>query len=193
MTNQSVAVTLRRLLTSLGSLPAARSQDSASATPGALAEEQMYEREFHLKARRQVQLADLTPGQLQAVFLAIMGLLALGVAVYCRPRKSEGAEGRRDKIVMITLATLWFSPVVWSYHFVAATPVLAVLLLRGRYRWQLVVPVVGLWLGAFCLLKFEAARAAGVLLWMTLLLGAAFAGLPVASESLPGDAATGQS
>ena len=32
---------------------------------------------------------------------------------------------------MMTLATLWFSPVVWSYHFVAATPVLAILFLRG--------------------------------------------------------------
>ena len=84
---------------------------------------------------------------------------------------------------MMTLATLWFSPVVWSYHFVAATPVLAILLLRGRYRWQWVVPVVVVWVGALSLLAFDAARAAGVLLWMSLLLGAGLVVFPAAADT----------
>ena len=78
-----------------------------------------------------------------------MAVLALGVAIYCRPVGIRAwAEEGPAKIAMMTLATLWFSPVVWSYHFVAATPVLAILLLRGRYRWQWVVPVVVVWGGA---------------------------------------------
>ena len=84
---------------------------------------------------------------------------------------------------MLTLATLWFSPVVWSYHFVAATPVLAILLLRGRYRWQWVVPVVAVWAGALVLLKFDVARASGVLLWMSLLLGAGLVAFPAVVDT----------
>jgi hypothetical protein len=115
----------------------------------------------------------MTPAQLQIVFLATMAVLALGVAIYCRPVGPQAwPEQGPAKIAMMTLATLWFSPVVWSYHFVAAAPVLAILLLRGRYRWQWVVPVVLVWAGGLGLLAFDVARFAGVLLWMSLLLGA---------------------
>ncbi len=120
-----------------------------------------------------------------------MAILALGVAIYCRPVRvrtdsNHGymvpdrvpAEEGPAKIAMMTLATLWFSPVVWSYHLVAATPALAILLLRGRYRWQWVVPVVVVWAGALGLLAFDAVRAAGVLLWMSLLLGAGLVVFP---------------
>ncbi len=113
-----------------------------------------------------------------------MAILALGVAVYCRPVRSQAwAEAGPAKIAMLTLATLWFSPVVWSYHFVAATPVLAILFLRGRYRWQWVVPVVVVWGGALGLLYFNAARVAGVLLWMSLLLGAGLVVFPAAADT----------
>lgn len=83
---------------------------------------------------------------------------------------------------MLCLATLWFSPVTWSYHFVAAVPALAVLLLRARYRWLYVAPIVLVWCGALCLLGFDAMRAAGVLLWMSLLLGAGLALFPTYSS-----------
>jgi len=48
-------------------------------------------------------------------------------------------------------------------------------LLRGRYRWQWVVPVIAVWAGGLGLLYFNMARASGVLLWMSLLLGAGLA------------------
>ena len=113
-----------------------------------------------------------------------MAILALGVAIYCRPVGSQAwAEQGPAKIAMMTLATLWFSPVVWSYHLVAATPVLAILFLRGRYRWQWVVPVVVVWAGSLGLLAFDAARAAGVLLWMSLLLGAGLVAFPAAADT----------
>ena len=121
LTNESVAITLRRLLTSLGSQPAPKSAAEQSATPDADHDEQI----AHLEARRRVQVADLSSQQLQAVFLTTMAVLALGVAVYCRPVRSQAwAVQGPAKIAMLSLATIWFSPVVWSYHFVAATPVL---------------------------------------------------------------------
>ena len=55
----------------------------------------------------------------------------------------------------------------------AAVPALAALLLRARYRWVYVAPIVLVWSGGFCLFGFDAMRAAGVLLWISLLLGAA--------------------
>ena len=76
-----MAVTLRRLLTSLGT-PAGGEVGQGAGRPTPAAE---HEQIVNLQARRRVQLADLTPAQLQTVFLATMAILALGVAVYCRP------------------------------------------------------------------------------------------------------------
>jgi len=180
LTNQSVAITLRRLLTSLGS-PAVAKSATEQATESAAAK---HEQIVNLHARRRVQLADLTPEQLQTAFLATLAILALGVAIYCRPVKLQAwAERGPAKIAMMTLATVWFSPVVWSYHFVAATPVLAILLMRGRYRWQWVAPVVVVWAGALGLLAFDTARTAGVLLWMSLLLGAGLVVFPAERDT----------
>ena len=180
LTNQSVAVTLRRLLTSMGTRSEAESAEEQAAESDA----ERRERIVQLRARQRVQLADLTPAQLQTVFLATMAILALGVAVYCRPVGCQAwAKEGPAKIAMLTLATLWFSPVVWSYHPVAATPVLAILLLRGRYRWQWVVPVVAVWAGGLSLLGLNAARAAGVLLWMSLLLGVGLVVWPAAADT----------
>ncbi|MEI8373156.1 MAG: glycosyltransferase family 87 protein [Planctomycetota bacterium] len=179
LSNESVAVILRRMLTSLGSQPAAKLATKFSAEIPAEKQEQLHNREV----RRRVQLANLTPQQLQAVFLAMMAILVLGVAIYCRPVKSQDwAERGPAKIALLTLATIWFSPVVWSYHFVAATPVLAILLLRGRYRWQWVVPVIVVWGGALGLLAIDAIRAAGVLLWMSLILSAGLVVFPIEKD-----------
>ncbi len=176
LTNQSVAITLRRLLTSLGT-PDASVHDAYAA------------------ARRRVQLAEVSPEALRAVYLVVTGLLVVAVAIYCRPGRvwssptkthhlsSDPGGSRRTRphptsvdvgpqLIMLSLATLWFSPVTWSYHFVAAVPALAVLLLRARYRWYYVAPVVLVWCGGLCMLGSDAMRAAGVLLWLSLLLGA---------------------
>ena len=171
LTNQSVAITLRRLLTSLG-IPDATVRDS------------------YAEARRSVRLAELSPDQLRTVYLAVTGLLLVAVAIYCRPetviRRPEQAcavpaskfasraagtaqacsglhlqsrpHPMGSKLVMLSLATLWFSPVTWSYHFVAAVPALAALLLRARYRWLYVAPVALVWCGALSLLGFNAMR-----------------------------------
>ena len=178
LTNQSVAVTLRRLLTSLGcQSAAAHSAQTAAASDDPIANHKD-------RARRLVQLADLTPQQLRTVFLATMAILALGVAIYCRPVGSQAwPQQGPAKIAMMTLATLWFSPVVWSYHFVAATPVLAILFLRARYRWQWVAPIVIVWIGGLSLLALDVARVSGVLLWMSLLVGAGLVVFPATADT----------
>ena len=66
LTNQSVAITLRRLLTSLGT-PDASVHDAYAA------------------ARRRVQLAEVSPEACRAVYLVVTGLLVVAVAIYCRP------------------------------------------------------------------------------------------------------------
>lgn len=180
LSNESVAVVLRRLLTSLGGPPVEKSATELSADTPTAEHQQL----INFKLPRWIQLADLTLQQLQVAYLATMAILALGVAIYCRPVKfQDWAEKGPAKIAMLTLATIWFSPVVWSYHFVAATPVLAILLLRGRYRWQWVVPVFVLWAGALGLLVFDAIRASGVLLWMSLILGAGLVVFPIREDT----------
>ena len=150
LTNQSVAVTLRRLLSSLGAEPAS--------------------------PRQSVVMAHFTPGQLEAAFLIATALLAMAVAAFCRRPEGEtpAVQGPME-IALIVLATLWFSPVVWSYHLTAATPALAMLLTRHRAagRWRAIAIVVIVWPLALCLLAWPVARALGVLLWLSLLLGAA--------------------
>jgi len=179
LTNQSVAITLRRLVTSLGNQPGKK---PAAETAQSIGIER--ERASNSRVRHKVQLAELTPAQLQNVFLATMAILALGVAIYCRPvRWQTSPEQGSAKIAMMTLATIWFSPVVWSYHLVAATPVLAILFLRGRYRWQWVAPVVVVWAGSLVLLASDVARASGILLWLSLLLGAGLVAFPAKADT----------
>ena len=120
----------------------------------------------------------VTPEQLQAVFLGATALLAAGVAAFCRrERKSTAARQGPDEvpaqIALMVLATLWFSPVVWSYHLTAATPALAIVLYRCRHHKPAVWAVAGVWLAALGLLACPVARAAGILLWLSLLLGLA--------------------
>ena len=135
LTNQSVAVTLRRLLSSRGAEPAS--------------------------PRQCVVMAHFTPGQLEAAFLVATALLAMAVAAFCcRPESEMPAVQGPMEIALIVLATLWFSPVVWSYHLTAATPALAMLLTRHRAagRWRAIAIVAFVWLLALCLLAWPVAR-----------------------------------
>ncbi len=145
LTNQSVAITLRRLLTSLGTTVMVRDvaadHSPSDLTPGAAVHRELTPGG---RIRQRVQIADLTADQLHTAYLVVSALLFLAVAYYCRPETRKGtsliiaprreatsgcmgSSGYQSKLVMLTLATLWFSPVTWSYHFVAATPAVAAL------------------------------------------------------------------
>jgi hypothetical protein len=187
LTNQSVAITLRRLLTSLGTTAPVMSISSDSVEQAdSLRTVERRELTPSGRIRHRVQFADLSANQLHAAYLIVSALLFFAVAFYCRPEKgtslisarqqgdsvgSESTSTYAPKLVMLSLATLWFSPVTWSYHFVAATPAVAALLLRARYRPAWVIPVFVVWCAALCLLGFATMRAAGVLLAMSLLIG----------------------
>jgi hypothetical protein len=157
LTNQSVAVTVRRLLSSLGSEPGS--------------------------ARNCVRIADLSGPQLKLAFSVLMAVLLLGVGLFCWPRGPEPPRASAQ-IAMIVLATLWFSPVVWSYHLTAATPALAIVLARCRNRRLATALLVAAWLTALGLLCFPVVRAVGILLWLSLLTGAALVGLRSREEGV---------
>ena len=76
---------------------------------------------------------------------------------------------------MTALSTLWFSPVVWSYHPTAAAPALAVVLGKVSRRPALAWAVACVWIAAISLLSLNVARAWGDLLWLSLALGAMLA------------------
>lgn len=148
LTNQSVAIMARRLLSQMG----------CGVSP----------------ARDAVALGNLTPDQLKRVYMAIMGLLGLGILIFCRrPGRDLTPDQWATEISLIVLSTLWFSPLVWSYHPTAATPALAILVARSPKHTRLVWAVAVLWLLSQILLAWPVARAAGVLLWANLLVGAA--------------------
>ena len=136
--------------------------------------------------RPNVSLADLTPEQLQVAYMAVMLLLVLGVATYCRRPGRELLPRRwSTEIALIVLSTLWFSPLVWSYHPTAALPALAVIFTRAPQQPRLAQAVAALWLVSLLLMASPMARVLGVTLWTNLLLGvfllwtARVEGLPV--------------
>ena len=119
-----------------------------------------------------MSLADLTPEQLQAAYMAVMLLLVLGVATYCRrPGRELLPRQWSTEIALIVLSTLWFSPLVWSYHPTAALPALAVIFTRAPQRPRLAQAVAVLWLLSLALMGSPMARVLGVTLWTNLLLG----------------------
>lgn len=147
ITSQSLAVVLRRLLTRMG----------WEAFPG----------------RNSVCLADLSAGQLRIIYLGITGLVGLGIVFYCRrPGTSLDASRWAAEIALVTLGTLWLSPVVWGYHFTAATPALAVIGARRAQQPRTAWGTAALWLVAMSLFGWPLARSFGAVLWITFALGA---------------------
>jgi hypothetical protein len=160
LTNQSVPVTLRRLLTYLGSEPQG--------------------------VRNRVGIANLSADQLKVAYLAVTGLLALPLLIFCRrPGRNLSLGQWSAEIALMSAATLWFSPVVWSYHPTAAMPAMAVVLSRGQQHTRLVWAVAMLWLAAMALLACPVARAGGDLLWISLLLGGVLMLTTPRVEALP--------
>jgi hypothetical protein len=145
--NQSPLAVLRRVVTQLGSVPGT--------------------------VRARVALADLAPATLEAVYFTLSGVLAVALAtVFRRPARRMSPSRWSTEIALLVLATLWFSPIVWSYHFLAALPAAALLLGRtwdhGR-RPRLVVILGASVQGLFA---WRLAMALGAVLWATLVLGA---------------------
>jgi cobalamin biosynthesis protein CobD/CbiB len=73
---------------------------------------------------------------------------------------------------LVALCTLWFSPVVWGYHFTAATPALAAISARRAAQPRRAWTGAALWLAVLASFAWRLARAFGAALWLTFLVGA---------------------
>ena len=98
-------------------------------------------------------MADLSPGQVQAVYAAVMLSLLLAIVFYCRRPGSEMLPRQwGNEIALMLLATLWFSPLVWSYHPTAALPALAMIYVRAPRHPKLTWVVTLLWMASLGLM-----------------------------------------
>lgn len=149
ITNQSLAIVLRRTLSTQGQVV-----DHPGVRP---------------------QLAALTASQLTVTFMIINAALG-AVVLYLlrRPGSALALPAWSAEISLVLLCTIWFSPVVWSYHPTAATPALAIVLWEKRYCWPAWL-IAALWLLSMALFAVPAVRVCGQMLWMSLLLGALLA------------------
>lgn len=119
-------------------------------------------------------LADLTPNQLKGVYYGFLGALGMGLLLLCRRSGSTTSPSQwATELAMVQLATVWFSPVAWSYHFTAATAALGVVLARGSRNPRLTWTLIVLWLISMALFGSLWARTVGAMCWMTFFLGAA--------------------
>ena len=126
LNNQLMTIVMRRLLTDMGHGTAADRAEAArrgeQVRPGEVGSVDFG------GFRPNVTIAYLTPSQLRFAYLAAMLLLALGIVIYCRRPDCKLSPKRWSaEIALVVLATLWFSPLVWSYHITAALPALAVI------------------------------------------------------------------
>jgi alpha-1,2-mannosyltransferase len=146
LTNQSLVVILRRTLSSMGI--------------------------DHGEARAYTTVLHLSSPQVTLVYIAALGLLGVGIVVYCgRPGEQLSSARWTTEIALVTLATLWVSPVLWSYHPTAVLPALAVVLARTAMRPRLGWGIILGWLLAMGLLGCPLACALGEIFWATLALG----------------------
>lgn len=144
--NQSSPAVLRRLLTSTGD-----------------AKGPVY---------RRVSVSDFSLSSLKAVYGAFsIGLLGILAWFGRHPAERLSAGRRAVEIALLALATLWFSPIVFGYHPVAATPALAVILGTSWERSRAKKAALLCWLVAMLLMIPATGRAAGVILWASLVLG----------------------
>lgn len=115
---------------------------------------------------------NLSPDMLGAVQLCVLGSLGAGVLwLLRRPATSLQPADWSAEIAIVLLSTLWFSPVVWSYHFSAALPALALLMARsGQEASKRLTAAV--WILALVCFTIPLARAGGHMLWATYFVGA---------------------
>jgi len=119
-------------------------------------------------------LAQLSCEQLQILYRAAILLLAgLLAAVFWGPawRATRGRSAL--EIALVCLTTIWFSPVAWSYHFLAVTPAMALILVRKHHDPVAVWSLVALWIVALALLGSPNARSYGEMLITSAVLAVA--------------------
>jgi alpha-1,2-mannosyltransferase len=116
-------------------------------------------------------LAQLSSGQLTLVYRGILVLLGGALAVACwGPATGIPPSRSATELALVCLATVWFSPVAWSYHFLSLTPAMALILVRERRARLDVWALIALWMLALALLGSHEARSHGELLLTSAIL-----------------------
>jgi hypothetical protein len=123
-----------------------------------------------------IVLTDLSPAQLTVVYYVLAGLLGLGILGVCRRPAGKTSPGQwSTEIALVVLSTMWFSPVVWSYHNTAVVPALAVVIGREPRHRRAAWLTIALWLAAMALSGWPLARGLGAMLWTSLAFGVGLA------------------
>ncbi len=99
--------------------------------------------------------------------------LSAAVTAICRqPGTATSVSQWSTEIALVVLATMWFSPIVWSYHPTAATPALALVLARTWQNKPLAWVFVVAWFLVLGLFAWRLACCLGAMLWASMALGA---------------------
>jgi hypothetical protein len=118
--------------------------------------------------------ASLSTQQVKTLYYAAQVCLLALLAWQFRQRASAMSSGDwLREISLVCLGTMWFSPIVWSYHHISATPAMAVILMRAEARRGKVWLIIALWVVSLGLIGIPAVRAFGGMYWMSLALGGA--------------------
>jgi len=129
-----------------------------------------------------VNLADLSPTQVNLIVLGVLGALGIAFLAACGWRRPRDAEEQVLEYSLASLLLLLSSAIAWTYFFVLLLlPVMAALRLLGRRErlrassvWMLRAAMWAL-VAAILLLANHYARALGSLFWATLVLFSALA------------------
>lgn len=145
-TNQSIAIILRRVLTNFGMEPG--------------------------KARNYVAFGTLNAQQLRLAYRMVVGLLGLAVLFYCRrPGDELSSEQWSTEITLMLLGTMWFSPVVWSYHPTSIVPALALVFSRYDSHRRAAIAAAVIWLLAMAMFAWPVGRVLGHAMLASLAVG----------------------
>ncbi len=119
----------------------------------------------------QLSVADLSPRSLSIVTGgALLTFGAVVLAVVRRPSSEMSPADWGGEIALIVLCTIWISPVVWSYHFTACVPALAVVLAHPSDETRKRIVALA-WLIGLALFTIPLGRAAGHMLWASFVVG----------------------
>jgi hypothetical protein len=141
-----------------------------------------------------VSLANLSGIQLQVVYFTVTGLLIAALTWWWRtPAKLLRPPQFAAEMGVLALTPLWFSPIVLSYHPVAAAPALALVLGTRWERSRLKTIALLAWVLATAMLAWPTGRAVGAYLWASLLLGWAAASCTRVTDPTNPDPETGGS
>lgn len=130
----------------------------------------------HRDEARDVAIVHASSDAIRVVHRGAIAAIALALLWYWRlPLGSMTQQRLVAELSILSLATIWLSPVAWTYHFTAALPALASTLGSRWERSAIKKAAVAGWLLGSVAMASVLARSLAVGLWATVLLAVAVA------------------